>query len=129
EIRGWYRGATEHVGNSVMQNYLLRFNATRDGSGKIANWHDVLLWSPNIKKLEAGEAKSILSSIETMDDNQEFTQLLPRYVRSKDPLLDNGPIPSLRELKKRVLGIESNIDLTKFTPEVIEITSAQDLIL
>lgn len=124
EIRGWYRGAAEHVGNSVMQSYLLRFNATRDGSGKIANWHDVLLWSPNIKKLEAGEAKSILSSIETMDDNQEFTQLLPRYDKNRDPLLASGPIPSLRELKKRVLGIESNIDLTKFTPEVIEITSA-----
>jgi ribosomal protein S18 acetylase RimI-like enzyme len=108
-----------------MQNYLLRFNTTRGTDGRIANWHDVLLWSPNIQKLEAGDAKSILSSLETMDDNQEFVNLLPRYSKERDPLqATGGSIQSLRELKKRILAIESNIDLSKFPPELLEITSA-----
>jgi len=124
DVRGWYKVAAEYVGNTIMQNYLLRFNATRGTDGQIANWHDVLLWSPSIKKLEAKDAKSILSSIETMDDNQEFAKFLPRYSDDRDPLKDSGPIQSLRELKKRVLAIESNIDLSEFPPELLEITSA-----
>jgi len=124
EVRGWYKGAAEHVGGAAMQNYLLRFNTTRGADGRIANWHDVLLWSPNIQKLEAGDAKSILLSIETMDDNQEFVNLLPRYSKERDPLQSSGPVQSLRELKKRILAIESNIDLSKFPPELLEITSA-----
>jgi ribosomal protein S18 acetylase RimI-like enzyme len=124
EVRGWYKSAAEHVGGSAMQNYLLRFNTTRGADGRIANWHDVLLWSPNIQKLESGDAKSILLSIETMDDNQEFVNLLPRYSKERDPLQTSGPVQSLRELKKRILAIESNIDLSKFPPELLEITSA-----
>ncbi|MGK2848917.1 MAG: GNAT family N-acetyltransferase [Minisyncoccota bacterium] len=124
EVRGWYKGAAEHVGGVTMQNYLLRFNTTREADGRIANWHDVLLWSPNIQKLEAGDAKSILLSIETMDDNQEFVNLLPRYDKESDPLQSSGPVQSLRELKKRIFAIESNIDLSKFPPELLEITSA-----
>ncbi len=124
EVRGWYKGAAEHVGGVAMQNYLLRFNTTRGTDGRIANWHDVLLWSPNIQKLEAGDAKSILSSVETMDDNQEFVNFLPRYSKERDPLRDSGPVQSLRELKKRVLAIESNIDLSKFPPELLDIVSA-----
>ena len=124
EIRGWYKGAAEHVGNDVMQSYLLRFNATRGTDGRIANWHDVLLWSPNVRKLESVDARSILGGIETMDDNQEFVNLLPRYSKERDPLKELGPVQSLRELKKRVLGIESNIDMSKFPPELLEITSA-----
>jgi ribosomal protein S18 acetylase RimI-like enzyme len=124
EVRGWYKDAAEYVGGSVMQNYLLRFNATRGADGRIANWHDVLFWVPNIRKLEAGDVRSILSSIETMDDNQEFVNLLPRYSKERDPLQKSGPIQSLRELKKRILAIESNIDLSQFPPELLEITSA-----
>jgi GNAT superfamily N-acetyltransferase len=125
EVRGWYKGAAEHVGGSVMQNYLLRFNTTRGIDGRMANWHDVLLWSPNIQRLEAVDAKSILLSIETMDDNQEFVNLLPRYNKELDPLqATGGSVQSLRELKKRILAIESNIDLSKFPPELLEITSA-----
>ncbi|MEK6947353.1 MAG: GNAT family N-acetyltransferase [Nanoarchaeota archaeon] len=125
EVRTWYKGAAEHVGGSAMQNYLLRFNTTRGADGRIANWHDVLLWSPNIQKLEAGDAKSILLSIETMDDNQEFVNLLPRYSKDRDPLqATGGSIQSLRELKKRILAIESNIDLSKFPPELLDIISA-----
>lgn len=124
EIRNWYKGAAEHVGSSLMQTYLMRFNATRGTDGRIANWHDVLLWSPNIQKLEVADARSILGGIETIDDNQEFVNLLPRYSKERDPLLSSGPIQSVRELKKRVLGIESNIDMSKFPPELLEITSA-----
>ena len=124
EIRNWYKGAAEHVGSSLMQTYLMRFNATRGTDGRIANWHDVLLWSPNIQKLETTDARSILGGIETMDENQEFINLLPRYSKERDPLLSSGPIQSVRELKKRVLGIESNIDMSKFPPELLEITSA-----
>ncbi len=124
DVRDWYKGAAEYVGGAAMQNYLLRFNTTRGADGRISNWHDVLLWSPNIQKLEAGDAKSILLSIKTMDDNQEFVNLLPRYSKYRDPLKNSGPIQSLRELKKRILAIESNIDLSKFPPELLEITSA-----
>jgi len=124
EVRGWYKDAAEYIGGSAMQNYLLRFNTTRGADGRIANWHDVLLWSSHIRKLEASDAKSIILSIETMDDNQEFVNLLPRYSGERDPLRTSGPIQSLRELKKRVSAIESNIDLSKFPPELLEITSA-----
>jgi len=33
EVRGWYREGAEYVGGAVMQNYLLRFNATRGSCG------------------------------------------------------------------------------------------------
>lgn len=124
EVRGWYKGAAEHVGGTIMQNYLLRFNTTRGGDGRIANWHDVLLWSPHIQKIEAGDARSILQNIETMDDNQEFVSFLPRYSAERDSLKENGPIQSLRELKKRIFAIESSIDLSQFPQELLEITSA-----
>lgn len=123
EVLEWYLQAAEHVGNSVMQKYLMKFNATRRSDGRLAKWHDVLLWSPNIKKVEPKEAVAILSNIETVDENNELTQFLPRYVQAKDSH-KNKQILSLRELKKRVFAIESNIDLSKFPPEVIDITSA-----
>lgn len=124
EIRGWYKESAEYVGNETMQNYLMRFNATRDTGGQIANWHDVLFWVPNIRKLEAKDAKSILSNIQTMDENQEFVNLLPRYSKDRDPFLAQGGAQSLRELKKRILAIESNIDLSNFPPELLDITAA-----
>ncbi len=124
EIRSWYKEAAEYVGGATVQDYLLRFNATRDTEGRLANWHDVLFWVPNIRKLEAGEAKSILTGIQTMDDNQEFIALLPRYSKERDPLTEHGPVQSIRELKKRILAIESNIDLSELPPEIFEITTA-----
>lgn len=124
EIRGWYREVAEYVGGVTVQDYLLRFNATRDTVGRLANWHDVLFWVPNIHKLEAVEAKSILSSIQTMNDNQEFIALLPRYSRERDPLTEQGKIQSIRELKKRIIAIESSVNLSGLPPEVIEITTA-----
>lgn len=124
EVRGWYREGADYVGGSVMQNYLLRFNATRGTDGKFVNLHDVLFWIPNIKKLDRDDAKSVIDSIKTMDDNQEFISLLPRYSKERDPLKKQGPIQSLRELKKRVLAIESNIDLSELPPQIIDIISA-----
>ncbi len=123
EIRDWYRNGAEYVGNKPMQDYLMRFNATRDTNGQLANWHDTLFWVPNINKLEVSEAKSVLADIQTMDENQEFVQLIPRYDKEKDPFAPQS-IQSLRELKKRILAIESNVDLSKFPPELIDITMA-----
>lgn len=124
EIRGWYKDAAEYAGGKVVQSYLLRFNATRGTDGRLANWHDVLYWVPDIRKLEAGEARAILGSIQTMDDNQEFINFLPRYSRERDRFREQGTVQSLRELKKRVFAIESNIDLSGLPPEILEITSA-----
>lgn len=124
EVRGWYREGAEYVGGAVMQNYLLRFNALKGSDGRFVNLHDVLFWIPNIQKLDRGDAKSVIASIETMDDNQEFINLLPRYSKERDPLRTQGPIQSLRELKKRVLAIESNIDLSELPPQIIDIISA-----
>lgn len=124
EIRGWYKSGAEYIGSGTMQSYLMRFNATRDTGGQIANWHDVLFWVPNINKLESADAKSILSSIQTMDDNQEFIQLLPRYSKERDPFAQQKGIQSIRELKKRILAIESNIDLSTFPPELLDIMTA-----
>lgn len=124
EIRGWYKSGAEYVGSAAIQSYLMRFNATRDTGGQIANWHDVLFWVPNISKLESTDAKSVLSSIQTMDDNQEFVQLLPRYSKERDPFAEQEGIQSIRELKKRILAIESNIDLSTFPPELFEIMTA-----
>lgn len=124
EIRGWYKEAAEYTGGTVVQNYLLRFNATRGTDGRLANWHDVLFWVPNIRRLEPAEAKSILNSIQTMDDNQEFINFLPRYNKEHDPFLNRGPVSSLRELKKRVFAVESNLDLSGLPPEILEITAA-----
>jgi hypothetical protein len=123
EIRDWYVNGAEYVGSKPMQDYLMRFNATRDTNGQLANWHDTLFWVPNINKLEVSEAKSILADIQTMDENQEFVQLIPRYDKEKDPFSAQS-IQSLRELKKRILAIESNVDLSKFPPELVDITMA-----
>lgn len=124
EIRGWYKSGAEYVGNETMQSYLMRFNATRNTVGHIANWHDVLFWVPNIRKLESADAKSILSSIQTMNDNEEFIKLLPRYSKERDQFAEQKGIQSIRELNKRILAIESNIDLSTFPPELLEIMTA-----
>lgn len=124
EVRDWYREGAEYVGGAVMQNYLLRFNATRGSDGRFVNLHDVLFWTPNISKLDSGDAKSVIASIETMDDNQEFIKLLPRYSKERDPLKTQRPIQSLRELKKRIFAIESNINISKLPPQLIDIMSA-----
>lgn len=123
EIREWYRSGAEYVGNKPMQDYLMRFNATRDTNGQLANWHDTLFWVPNINKLAVAEAKFVLADIQTMNENQEFVQLIPRYNKEKDPFTEKS-IQSLRELKKRILAIESNVDLSKFPPELVDITMA-----
>jgi GNAT superfamily N-acetyltransferase len=108
-----------------MQDYLLRFNALKDVEGRLANLHDVLFWVPNIKNLEVADAKSVLQSIQTMDDNQEFIRLVQQYRKQDDPFIarETG-IASIRELKKRVIAIEANIDFSSLPPEVVEITSA-----
>ena len=124
EVRGWYKAAAEYVGGTVVQSYLLRFNATRDTNGRFANWHDVLFWVPYIKNLEVGEARAILTSIQTMDENNEFRDFLPRYSKKRDKFLAQGAVQSLRELKKRVFAIESNLDLSDLPPQVLDITSA-----
>lgn len=124
EIIEWYRSGSEYAGGEVMREYLLRFNATRDAEGRVANWHDVLFWIPNINKLEKGDIRSVLASIETMDENNEFIALLPRYSKDRDPFKDQGAIQSVRELRKRVLAIESNIDLSSMPPELLDITAA-----
>ncbi len=121
EVRGWYKNGAEYVGNKTMQTYLMRFNATRDTNGQIANWHDVLYWIPNITKLTVADAKSVLSTIQTMDDNAEFIKLLPRYDAERDPLKKRGRIESVRELKKRVLAIESDIDLSTLPDDLVNI--------
>ncbi len=123
EIQDWYIEGAEYVGNKPMQDFLMRFNTTRDTNGQLANWHDTLFWVPNINKLEVSEAKSVLADIQTMDENQEFVKLIPRYDKEKDPFAEKS-IQSLRELKKRILAIESNIGLSKFPPELIDITMA-----
>jgi len=125
EVRDWCRKGAEYVGFKIMQDYLLRFNVTtQETLGQWANWHDALFWVSNIHNLEPEEAKAILAGIQTMEDNRVFAELLPRYSRDRDPLLDQGAIKSLRELKKRVLAIEANIDLSTLPQEVLEITTA-----
>lgn len=124
EIRGWYKDAFEYIGGNVIKNYLLRFNSTRGADAPYANWHDVLFWVPNIRLLDVGEGRSILNGIQTVDDNQEFITFLPRYNRDLDKFRQHGPIESIRELKKRVTAIESNVDLSDLPPGILEITSA-----
>ncbi|HNV97196.1 MAG TPA: GNAT family N-acetyltransferase [bacterium] len=123
EIRDWYKSGAEYIGQSTMQNYILRFNTTRGSDGHFLDWHDVLFWIPNITKLEKDEAKSIISSIDTADDNQEFIKFLPRYNKERDSLLGE-PIQSLRELKKRIIAIESKIDLSGMPQKIVDIISA-----
>jgi len=124
EIRGWYKDAAEYAGGKVVQGYLSRFNTTRGSDGSFADWHDVLFWVPNIRKLEVGEARAVIASIQTMDDNKEFINFLPRYDRERDRFREQGAVQSLRELKKRVFAIESNIDLSGLSPEILDITCA-----
>lgn len=124
EVRGWYKKGAEYVGGAVMQNYILRFNSTKGSDGRFVDLHDTLFWIPNIQNLESDDAKSVIASIETMDDNQEFINFLPRYSKERDLLATQGPIQSLRELKKRVIAIESSIDLSELPPQIIDIMSA-----
>lgn len=125
EVRNWYKAGAEYVGASTMQDYLLRFNALRDTEGRFGNLHDVLFWVPNITNLEAADAKQVLKSIQTMDDNQEFIRLVQRYRKHDDPFVAReGGIASIRELKKRIIAIEANIDFSSLPPQVVEITLA-----
>jgi len=124
EVRGWYFEGAEYVGHQALQKYFVRFNATREQSGGYPDLHDALFWIPNIKKVEPGEARALLDDSATVDECNELRQFLLRYDKDKDPLKSEGSIKSLRELKKRVFAIEANIDLSTFSPEMIEIISA-----
>jgi hypothetical protein len=104
----------QNMWQCIMQDYFLRFNSIRGGDGRFADMHDAFFWISNIRKLESSEAKSVITSIETMDEYREFINLLPRYSADRDPLADQGPIQSVRELRKRVIAIESNIDIRNF---------------
>lgn len=124
EVRSWYKEGAKYVGPAIMKSHLLRFNATRDSEGNFEDLHDALFWVDNIFKLEKADAKSIMASIETVDENREFKDFLPRYSKEDDKLVEQGPIRSLRELKKRVYAIESIIDISDLPPQVMNITSA-----
>lgn len=125
EVLNWYKEAYEYLGEGeIIQDYLSRFNSIVENGRSFANLHDSLYWIPNIKNLEKGDIKSLMSSIRTMDEHREFSNLLPRYNKEKDRFKDQGPIQSLRELKKRVLAIESHVDLSGLPPQVLAITSA-----
>jgi len=125
EVRGWYLEAVEHIGSDIMMSYFTRFNQTRVGQGKYLDLHDMLYWTPSLKRLDTNEARSVLSAIQSVDESTELKDFISRYDKTKDKLAEKeGPIKSLRELKKRVTAIESNIDLSKFPPEVCDIISA-----
>ena len=123
EIIGWYATGAEYVGNKQMQKYLMRFNTLYDSRGQFSSWHDMLFWIPNIEKMEVSEIRAILADIQTMDENKEFIKMIQKYNREKDPFTEK-PILSLRELKKRILAIESNIDMSKFPQKLLDITLA-----
>jgi GNAT superfamily N-acetyltransferase len=124
EVRAWYFEGAEYVGHSALQKYFIRFQATREQSGGYPNLHDALYWIPNIKRVEVGEARALLDDVTTVDDSNELRSFLSRYKKDGDLLKGEGPIKSLRELKKRVFALEANIDLSTFSPEIINIISA-----
>lgn len=124
EVRGWYFEGAEYVGHPALQRYFVRFQATREQSGGYPNLHDALYWIPNIKRVEAGEARSLLDDVDTVDESNELKNFLSRYEKEKDPLKTDGSIKSLRELKKRVFAIEADIDLSTLSPEILDIISA-----
>ncbi|MFA6273616.1 MAG: hypothetical protein WC662_00465 [Candidatus Paceibacterota bacterium] len=124
EVRAWYFEGAEYIGHLSLQRYFVRFQATKEKTGGYPNLHDALYWIPNIKNVEPGEARSLLDGVDTVDESNELRDFLPRYDKEKDLLKDDGPIKSLRELKKRVFAIEANIDLSTLSPEMLDIISA-----
>jgi len=124
EVRDWYKEGADYVGNELMANYFHRLWLTGSAEGGVVNAHDILYWIPYIHNLEPEELRGILSGINTWEENRNFIELLPRYHRDHDPLIDQGPIQSLRELRKRVVAIESNVDLTGIPPKVLDVVLA-----
>ncbi len=124
EIVNWYLSGAEYVGNETMQNYFMRFNATRESNERYADFHDALYWIESIKNVEPNEAKSLLLDIETMDESRELKDYISRYRKEDDPLKEKGKINSVRELKKMVMAIESNINLSDLDERVLDITAA-----
>ncbi len=123
-VKDWYLDAAAYIGNSSLQRYIVRFQATRVASGAYASLHDALYWIPNVKRVEPHEAISLLDNITTVDESRDFRDYLSRYDKELDGLRKDGPIKSLRELKKRVSVLESNVDFSAFPPEVVDIVSA-----
>lgn len=124
DVMEWYIEGAEYLGHAVMHDYFVRFHSIREQTGGYSNLHDLLYWVPNIKKVEPGEAKALLYSISTVDESNDLKNFLPRYNKERDQFKTSGTIESLRELKKRVLALEANIDLASFSPEIIDIISA-----
>lgn len=124
DVRNWYFEGAEYIGHNALQKYFVRFNATRQQTGGYPNLHDALYWIPNIKRVAPGEARALLDDVDTVDESNELRDFLARYDKEKDNFAKDGAIKSLRELKKRVFAIESNIDLSTLTPEMLDIISA-----
>ncbi|MDR2063676.1 MAG: GNAT family N-acetyltransferase [Candidatus Nomurabacteria bacterium] len=124
EVQEWFSQISGLIGAEAARTYVMRFNASFESQGQANSWHDALYWAPNIAKLDAGEAKSIISGVDTVDENKELKNFLERYSRDRDTLRNSGPIPSLRELKKRVFAIESGLDISSLPPQILDITGA-----
>lgn len=124
DVRNWYFEGAEYIGHNALQKYFVRFNATQEQTGGYPNLHDALYWIPNIKRVESGEARALLDVVNTVDESNDLCNLLARYDKEQDNLIKDGQIKSLRELKKRVFAIESNMNLTDLTPEILDIISA-----
>lgn len=121
EVQTWCGQLANYIGGKQCRDYILRFNATFLDNG-VANWHDALYWVDNLNNLSATEIKSILSNINSVDENNIFKTLITKYSRKLDK--NPAPINSLRELKARVVALESNIDLSKLPDSVLTITAA-----
>lgn len=124
EVRDWYKNSAEYVGNDVIRNFVSRFYSVRNEQGGFEGLHDALYWTPHLRNLESGEAKSLLTGINSLDDSRELANLLPRYSKEKDTLRTEGPITSIRELEKRVIYLENHIDLSSFPDTVRAIITA-----
>lgn len=118
----WYGNLAELIGLEATNNYLIRMSS---GEKRHMSRHDLLHWLGGSHDVEKSDLLRLINSIRTVEDSLLFNQLIKRYQRDKDQLRDiDGPIESIRDLLKRVNGIESGIDLSQLDPRLRVILEA-----
>ncbi len=123
EVLEWYKSAVLATNINSVHKYLHR-TAYKNPQELHLSYHDSLLWARHGNDLSTSELIAVLETIDSSQTAVDFSRTLPRYSSSADPFKHLGDIHSIRELKKRVIAIESKIDLQAFPEQVQDIVSA-----
>ncbi len=114
----WFKNAYEYIGKpDFFVKFILKFF---DRSRSV---HDQFLWMQYIERLSTKELRSIISTIETIDQFNNFGYFLSKYSRELDPKKEIA-IRSIDELVQRCYLIETNFDFSIVPDELFGIVHA-----